>query len=199
MAIKSDRRACFERSSLGKMPSELTADDPRKLVRSAPDCLIRPPLQSDEAVLWEMLYQPIYEPDGAAPPEREVVYHLQLARYVRDWGRADDSGFLAEKVASREPIGAAWLRSLKGDDKGFGYVGEVTPERSVAVLPGYRGRGIGTTLLAKLLDAASLDYDAVSLSLDEDNPAARLYERLRFQTVGTPGTSLTMKKTLGTG
>jgi len=199
MVIKSDSRACYEPSSMGKKSSKLTAEDPRKLVRSELDCLIRPLLRSDEAVLWEMLYHAIYVPDGAAPPEREVVYHPQLARYVRDWGRADDSGFLAENLASREPIGAAWLRSLKGDDKGFGYVDQTTPELSVAVLPGYRGSGIGTRLLAKLLEAASLDHDAVSLSVDAANPAVRLYERLGFQTVGTTGTSLTMKKTLGTG
>jgi ribosomal protein S18 acetylase RimI-like enzyme len=174
-------------------------EDPRKLVRSELDCLIRPLLQSDEAVLWEMLYHAIYVPDGAAPPEREVVYHPQLARYARDWGRADDSGFLAENLASGEPIGAAWVRSLKGDDKGFGYVDEATPELSIAVLPGYRGRGIGTRLLAKLLEAASIDYDAVSLSVDAGNRAVRLYERLGFQTVGTTGTSLTMKKALRTG
>jgi len=175
------------------------AEDPRTLVSSELDCLIRPLLHSDEAVLWEMLYHAIYVPDGAAPPEREVVYHPQLARYVRDWGRAGDSGFLAENPASRDPIGAAWLRSLKGDDKGFGYVDHATPELSVAVLPGYRGSGIGTRLLAKLLEAASLDYDAVSLSVDAGNRAVRLYERLGFQTVGTTGTSLTMKKTLRTG
>jgi len=198
VAIKSDSRACDEPSSLGKRPSKLTAEDPRKLVRSELDCLIRPLLQSDEAVLWEMLYHAIYVPDGAAPPEREVVYHPQLAGYARDWGRADDSGFLAENAASREPLGAAWIRLLTGDSKGFGYVDDVTPELSVAVLQEYMGRGIGTRLLAKLLEAASPDYEAVSLSVDADNPALRLYERLGFQTVGTTGTSLTMKKTLGT-
>jgi ribosomal protein S18 acetylase RimI-like enzyme len=161
--------------------------------------VIRPLLQSDEAVLWEMLYHGIYVPDGATPPERQVVCHPQLARYVRDWGRADDRGFLAEDAASREPIGAAWIRLLTGDSKGFGYADDVTPELSVAVLPEYMGRGIGTRLLAKLLEAASPDYDAVSLSVDADNPALRLYERLGFQTVGTTGTSLTMKKTLRTG
>jgi len=184
---------------MGKKSSKLTAEDPRKLVRSELDCSIRPLLQSDEAVLWEMLYHAIYVADGAALPEREVVYHPQLARYVRDWGRADDSGFLAENVASREPIGAAWLRSLKGDDKGFGYVDETTPEVSVAVLPEYRGQGIGTTLLTQLLEVASKHYAAVFLSVAAESPALRLYQRLGFDVVGTSGTSLTMKKTLRTG
>ena len=165
-------------------------------MRSEPDCLIRPLLQSDEAVLWEMLYHAIYVPHGAAPPEREVVYHPRLARYVLDWGRADDSGFLAENMASREPIGAAWLRLLKGDDKGFGYVDETTPEVSVAVLPEYRDQGVGTILLARLLEVASNHHPAVSLSVAAEDPALRLCRRLGFEVAGTSGTSLTMKAAL---
>lgn len=156
--------------------------------------IIRPLTQADEPHLWEMLYQAIYVAAGDTPPERDVVNQPEFARYVRAWGRADDSGFIAINTGSQQPIGAAWLRLLTGDDKGYGYVDDATPELSVAVLSGYRGKGIGTRLLTELLRAASIHYPAVSLSVAPDNPASQLYQHLGFETVGMSGTSLTMKK-----
>ena len=96
-----------------------------------------------------------------------------------------------------QPIGAAWLRLLVGDDGGYGHVDDATPELSIAVLSEYRGRGIGTRLLTRLLQLASEHYAAVSLSVAQNNPALLLYGRLGFDIVGTSGVSLTMRKALG--
>ena len=158
--------------------------------------IIRPLRQADEPLLWEMLYQAIYVAEGDLPPEREVVNQPDIAEYVRDWGRADDRGFMAVDAEGKQPIGAAWLRMLTGDNKGYGYVDDATPELSVAVLPEYRGKGIGTRLLTELLQVASNYYPAVSLSVAGDNPALRLYQRLGFEIVGMCGTSFTMRKIL---
>lgn len=160
------------------------------------DYIIRPLTQEDEPFLWEMLYHAIYVADGDPLPERDVIKQPEVARYVRDWGRADDSGFIATDAFSQQPIGAAWLRLLTGDDKGYGYIDDATPELSVAVLPDCRGKGIGTMLLTKLLQTASIHCSAFSLSVAPDNPARRLYQRLGFEVVGTSGTSLTMRKKL---
>jgi ribosomal protein S18 acetylase RimI-like enzyme len=146
-----------------------------------------------------MLYHAIYVREGQAPPERDVVNQPELARYVTGWGQEDDMGFFAVDGEGTQPLGAAWLRLLKGDSRGFGYVDERTPELSVAVLPKHRGQGIGTRLLTRLLRVASKHHPAVSLSVDGDNPALRLYRRLGFEVVGTSGTSLTMKVALAPG
>jgi ribosomal protein S18 acetylase RimI-like enzyme len=159
--------------------------------------VIRPLTEGDERFLWQMLYHAIYVPEGQPLPEPDVVHRPELARYVRDWGQADDRGFIAIDAKGKEAIGAAWLRLLRGDNKGFGYVDDATPELSVALVPEYRGQGLGTRLLGKLLQAASQHYAAVSLSVAADNPALRWYQRLGFDVVSTSGTSLTMKKTLG--
>ena len=53
----------------------------------------------------------------------------------------------------------------------------------MAVLPEYRGQGIGTKLLMRLLAAAKGQYADVSLSVGSGNPAAHLYERLGFEVV----------------
>lgn len=164
-----------------------------------PNTIVRPLTPADEPALWDMLYYAIYVAEGAVPPGREVVNQPEVAKYVREWGRADDMGFIALDAESKRPVGAAWLRLLVGEDKGYGYVDEATPEIAIAVVPDCRGRGIGTRLLTQLLQAAARDYAAASLSVAEDNPALRLYKRLGFETVGKSATSLTMRKALGTG
>ena len=156
---------------------------------------IRPITPADEPFLWEALYHAIYVAPGNAPPERDVVNRPELARYVRDWGDVNDLGFIAVAEENRQPIGAAWIRLLTGENKGYGYTGDTTPELSVAVLPEHRGKGIGTGLLIHLLQAVAIHHRSVSLSVEAGNPASRLYRRLGFEIVSTSGTSLVMRKT----
>ncbi len=144
---------------------------------------IRPAVSSDQAFLWEMMYQALFLEEGQEPYPRDVVNRPEIARYVKDWGRASDLGFIAEDARSNEPIGAVWSRLLSADDQGFAYIDEETPELGIALLPEYRGQGIGTALLEHLLEAAKNLYPAISLSVSPNNPAIRLYERLGFVTV----------------
>lgn len=145
---------------------------------------------ADETVLWEMLYQAIYRRPDEPPLPRDIVRRPQLSRYVDGWGRQDDLGFVAEM--NGQPVGAVWLRALTEQEPGYGYVNDGTPELSMAVLPAYRGRGIGSQLLTRLLSEAARRYPGVSLSVAADNPARRLYERHGFVAVKQSGDSLTM-------
>jgi ribosomal protein S18 acetylase RimI-like enzyme len=122
--------------------------------------------------------------------------HPEISKYVEGWGRAGDLGFVAVDEGSGEPVGAVWLRLLAGDEKGYGYVDDETPELAMAVLPQYRGRGVGSSLLGRLLESAGADYRKVCLSVSADNPALRLYERAGFEQVGEDGSSVTMVKRL---
>jgi ribosomal protein S18 acetylase RimI-like enzyme len=146
---------------------------------------------ADQPFLWEMLYQALYVPADETPPPRDAIYQPDLARYVQDWGRAGDRGFLARDLATGEPIGAVWLRFLIGEDKGYGYVNDQTPELGLAVLPAYRGQGIGTALLNALVADAP---GAISLSVSADNPALRLYQRFGFSIVDETAGSLKLKR-----
>lgn len=156
--------------------------------------VIRPLTPTDEPFLWEMLYLAIYVPPGETPPDRDIVHRPEIARYARNWGRPDDGGFFAIDAANQKPIGAAWLRLLTGENMGYGYVDDATPELTIAVLPEYRGKGVGTRLLTCLLDAAQTRYPSVSLSVSADNPALRLYRRMGFEVVTRSGLSVTMRK-----
>jgi ribosomal protein S18 acetylase RimI-like enzyme len=144
---------------------------------------VRELTSDDEAFLYEMLYHAIHVPPGNTPPPRKVVRQPDLSKYVAGFGRPGDVGYAAIDRESAQPIGAAWLRLLTADERGYGYVNDATPELTAAVLPGFRGRGIGAVLLKQLLTAAAVRYQAVSLSVWWENPAYRLYERLGFEVV----------------
>jgi GNAT superfamily N-acetyltransferase len=60
-----------------------------------------------------------------------------------------------------------------------------TPELAIAVAPEQLGTGVGTLLLARLLDDARRIHRAIALSVRADNPAKRLYERMGFVTVAS--------------
>jgi ribosomal protein S18 acetylase RimI-like enzyme len=72
-------------------------------------------------------------------------------------------------------------------------VDEETPELTIAVVPSCRGKGYGDELLGGLLARAKRDgFRQISLSVEPDNPALRLYERHGFEKVGESGGSWTM-------
>ena len=162
-------------------------------MKPLPKYHIRPMTTDDQAFLWEMLYQSLYVPAGADPLPRQIVRQPEIARYVENWGQVHDCGFIAEDESGK-PLGAAWMRLFKGEEHGYGYINDATPEVGMAVLPEYRGQGIGTKLLMRLLAAAKGQYADVSLSVGSGNPAAHLYERLGFEVVKAAGDSMIMRK-----
>jgi ribosomal protein S18 acetylase RimI-like enzyme len=62
----------------------------------------------------------------------------------------------------------------------------------IAVLPQWRGQGVGTRCLQDLLAAAAHRQLPVTLQVALDNPARRLYERLGFVPTGADGVNLQM-------
>ena len=158
--------------------------------------VIREVSASDAPFLRAMLYQSLYVPDGGVPFDPDILTRPEIAKYVEAWGRAGDLGFIALDTSSNQSVGAVWLRLFPECDKGYGYVNDSTPELGIAVLPVYRSRGVGFALLQRLIQAASVLYDAVSLSVSTDNPALRLYTRVGFERVSICGNSVTMLKRL---
>ncbi|MDO8189398.1 GNAT family N-acetyltransferase [Conexibacter sp. JD483] len=57
----------------------------------------------------------------------------------------------------------------------------------VALLPEFRGAGIGTRLLAPLLAEADAAGKRISIHVERENPAQRLYARLGFAPVADEG------------
>jgi ribosomal protein S18 acetylase RimI-like enzyme len=143
-----------------------------QLVSQAIDYRVRAVTATDESILWTMLMYAAHESSVA-----NVRSHPNLFRYVKDWGRAGDLGFMA---IDEKPLGAAWLRLFPSDDRGFSYLGEGIPELAIAVLPADRNRGIGTKLLMQIMAVAGEIFPAISLSVRSHSQAISLYERVGF-------------------
>ena len=114
----------------------------------------------------------------------DIVADPALAHYTRLRPERGDFGLVAE--VSGRCIGVVWLLFLDSGDPGYGYVADGVPELSVCVWPGHQGVGIGGQLLdAALVAARERGIGRVSLSVEEGNPARRLYRVRGF--VDAPG------------
>jgi GNAT superfamily N-acetyltransferase len=128
---------------------------------------------------------------ASAPPLDQALADPAVARYVDDFGRRGDNGVIA--VLDGVAVGAAWWRYFHAVEPGYGFVDESVPEVSIAVLPGHRGKGIGTDLLNGLRQAArEYGIARLSLSVERDNAAYALYERVGFRPVGRDEGAQTM-------
>jgi [ribosomal protein S18]-alanine N-acetyltransferase len=146
----------------------------------------------DKDFLWEMLYQAIFIPEGEPRPPREILTEPEIAASLKGWGRTGDVALIAED-RNNSPIGAVWVRLFDDNNKTYGYVDERTPLLGMALLPEFRGKGIGTALLAEMLRITkNAGYSGISLSVDPNNPALQLYQRFGFKKIGIDGTSWDM-------
>lgn len=105
-----------------------------------------------------------------------------LSRYWQVDFDGGDYGVVASTGV--HPIGVAWVKYFTADEPGYGFVRPDVPELGLCVLPGYRGEGVGTRLLdAVLYGARQRSLAEISLSVENSNPARRLYERFGFTPV----------------
>jgi GNAT superfamily N-acetyltransferase len=140
-----------------------------------------------EAVSWN--------PERELPPYEFVIAHPELARYHEGWGRRGDLAVIAEREG--EVVGASLCRLFTAEDHGHGYVDAGTPELAVAVWDGHRGEGIGTRLMDAIEEAARMaGFLQLSLSVDADNPARRLYDRLGYEELAVDDAGVRMLKEL---
>jgi ribosomal protein S18 acetylase RimI-like enzyme len=156
------------------------------------DVRYRPATAEDLAFLAAMLGEAaVWRPDKPTPTAAEVMADPHLALYLAGWPRPGDRGVIAEQDG---PVGAAWYRTYTDADHGYGFVGADVPEVSIAVLASHRHAGIGRRLLGALIEASEAEgHAALSLSVNDENPARRLYESVGFEPVGEArATALTM-------
>jgi ribosomal protein S18 acetylase RimI-like enzyme len=148
---------------------------------------------ADEDFLWLMLVEAAsWRPGGPRLSVSEAAANPSEALYVQSWGRTGDAGVIAEVAGTS--AGAAWWRFYTEEHHGYGFIEPAVPEVSIAVAEGMRGRGVGGALLTALIERARHeDLRALSLSVEVDNPALRLYQRLGFTSVELVGNSWTMR------
>jgi ribosomal protein S18 acetylase RimI-like enzyme len=153
---------------------------------------VRPEAAADREFLAMMVFEAAFwRPDRRRPSFEVAVGDPMLARYVEGWGRPGDAGVVA--VRGSERLGAALHRLFDPERPGYGFVGPGIPELTIGLVASERGHRVGTVLLQGLIgEARAAGYPAISLSVEVDNPALRLYQRLGFRRVDAGDNAWTM-------
>ncbi len=142
--------------------------------------IVRPLHPQEYAELPGFLYEAIFLPEGVTPPERSIVLRPELALYYEDFGTGNADLSMAAEEEGRL-IGCAWSRIMQD----YGHVDDDTPSLAIAVLSPYRNRGVGTALMLGLLERLRAHgFRKTSLSVQKENPAFHLYQRLGFTVIG---------------
>jgi RimJ/RimL family protein N-acetyltransferase len=140
--------------------------------------------QDDFPLLEDLLYEAIFQPEGAEPLPRDVIKRPDIDVFIRDFGKKQDDFCLFAELNGKV-VGGAWLRILDGEIKGFGNIDSETPELAIAVFKKYRHLGIGTGLMYNLIDLTfnGRGYRQISLSVDKRNYAVEMYRKFGFEIV----------------
>lgn len=145
------------------------------------ECEIRHIRPNEWVLLEDFLYEAIFVPegfDGEVP--RSVVRDDPRCRAAYEgFGSLPDDRALVAVMGGRV-VGACWVRMT--DE--YGHIDDTTPSLSIALYKEYRGQGIGSAMMRAMLEELrDAGYARVSLSVQGENPALRLYERLGFRRV----------------
>ena len=140
---------------------------------------VREMKKNEYSLLDSFLYEAIFIPEGVKPPEREIIQLQELQVYVKDFGAQEgDMCFVAE--VEDKVVGAVWVRIM--DD--YGHVEEGVPSFAISLYKDYRGRGIGTDLMKRMLAELKIrGYEKASLAVQKANYAAKMYQNLGFEIV----------------
>ncbi|MDR2651738.1 MAG: GNAT family N-acetyltransferase [Prevotellaceae bacterium] len=140
--------------------------------------------KDDFPLLEDLLYEAIFQPEGAEPLPRDIIKKPEIDVYIRDFGRKQ-SDFCMLAELNGKTVGGAWLRILDGEPKGYGNIDSETPELAMAVFKEYRNLGIGTGLMHYIIDLSfhSRGYKRISLSVDKANYAVKMYKKFGFEIV----------------
>jgi ribosomal protein S18 acetylase RimI-like enzyme len=109
----------------------------------------------------------------------------QIDAFIRMQFNARQQGYAAQFPDARDSI-----ILIDGETAGRMLIAESPDEVrlvDIAVMSGWRGNGVGTILIGRLLESANGAGLPVRLHVATVNPARRLYERLGFATMGENG------------
>jgi len=130
--------------------------------------------------LWEMLFYASHANEQAVATVQSIRSDPDLAPYLAGWTAR--AGLCVIASQGGRQIGAAWLRNFTAADSSLAtFVDVSTPELAVAVVPSLIGGGVGSRLLEELTtEADAREIPQIVLSVRDNNPAVRLYQRHGF-------------------
>jgi GNAT superfamily N-acetyltransferase len=160
---------------------------PKSVQEHGREIVLRSVHPDEGTLVFSFLVLAARMPEGGEPIQR-ALSDPSLNKYWLDWGRPGDLGIVAEDSSTGMPVACAWLRLFTKEQSGTSFFGELVPELAMSVVCDYRGKGIGTTTLRRLIEEGGSHFAGIVLSVRNDNPAARLYERLDFKPI--PGSQM---------
>ena len=125
------------------------------------------------------LYEAIFIPEGVEAPPMEIINQPELQLYVDRFGtRKGDICFVAESDGL--VVGAVWVRIMND----YGHIDDETPSFAISLLKEYRGNGIGTELMKRMLaELKFCEYKKASLAVQKKNYAVKMYKSVGFEIV----------------
>lgn len=122
---------------------------------------------------------------------------------LTDWDEKTKGNFITMQFAAQSeyyrqvyPDAEYYVVIADGLHTGRLYLAKLKEEIriiDIAVLPEFRNRGIGTSLLKAVLGTGSQCGKPVTIHVERMNPALRLYERLGFRSVEDKGVYLFLR------
>jgi len=140
---------------------------------------IREMKASEYPLLEEFLYEAIFQRDEMNLLPKSVIEKPELKVYIQNFGNEkDDYCFCAE--VQGEIVGAVWVRNIRA----YGSIDNVTPEFAISLYKIFRGYGIGTQMMKKMIEHLKLrGYTKTSLAVQKDNYAVKMYLFVGFKIV----------------
>ena len=141
--------------------------------------IIRKMREDEYELLDDFLYEAIFIPKGVEKPSKEIIKNKELQVYVKDFGNmAHDYCLVAEY--NNKVIGACWTRIMED----YGHVDNNTPSFAISLYEEYRGKGIGTKLMVKMLEfLREKGYKQASLAVQKENYAVKMYKNVGFEII----------------
>ena len=140
------------------------------------DYIIREMRKDEYPLLKDFLYEAIFQKDEKNLLPKKIIEMPEIRIYIEDFGKKQDHYCLCAVVNSKV-VGAVWVRIIEG----FGCVDDQTPELAIALYKEYRRLGIGSRLMAEMLNLLKeKGYRKTSLSVQKDNYAAQMYLKMGY-------------------
>jgi GNAT superfamily N-acetyltransferase len=104
----------------------------------------------------------------------QMQFNAQSTHYSQHWPASEHSVIEVLLQGAAQPAGRLWIDRRA----------DAVHVLDIALLPEWCNHGIGGACLERLMDEASRAGKALTIQVEQGNPARRLYDRLGFQPVG---------------
>ena len=125
------------------------------------------------------MYEAIFIPECVSAPSKDIINQPDLQVYVKDFGKNKGDLCLVAQVSDKI-VGAVWVRIMND----YGHIDDETPSLAISLYGEYRHLGIGTALMKAILHLLKeKGYKQTSLSVQKENYAVNMYQKIGFKVV----------------